>query len=159
MNLVHHSESSSTIQQELGNLRAILANYDLADTYNMDETELFYQTGPRLTLATKDAEIVGFKTAKDRISAFCWANGTGSQRLPLWIVGKLANPRCFKNVRLDTLGVLYRYNKKAWCTTIFMLKYLPWFNRKMITLGKKAVLILDNFKPYNLAAEVFLKDG
>ncbi|KAJ4430271.1 hypothetical protein ANN_22483 [Periplaneta americana] len=38
----------------------------------------------------------------------------GSEKLPLLVIGKSANPRCFKNVR--TKPVEYEANKKAWMT-------------------------------------------
>jgi hypothetical protein len=34
--------------------------------------------------------------------------------------GKAAKPRCFKNLRISNLPVIWRYNEKAWMTAATM---------------------------------------
>lgn len=41
------------------------------------------------------------------------ANMSGTEKLPLLVIGKSANPRCFKNKKLP---VAYMSNKKSWMT-------------------------------------------
>ena len=41
-------------------------------------------------------------------------NGDGSDKLPLWVIGKYKNPRCFKNVNLGNLGCTYQSNQRLW---------------------------------------------
>ncbi len=65
------------------------------------------------SLASKQLE--GRKQNKERITLTICCNGDGSNRLPLWVIGKYKNPCCFKNINKNTLG--YRNN-----STIF---YLP----------------------------------
>jgi hypothetical protein len=65
------------------------------------------------SLASKQLE--GRKQNKERITLTICCNGDGSNRLPLWVIGKYKNSCCFKNINKNTLG--YRNN-----STIF---YLP----------------------------------
>ena len=44
------------------------------------------------------------------------SNASGTEKLPLFVIGKSAKPRCFKNARLP---VEYAANKKAWMTGNF----------------------------------------
>ena len=41
----------------------------------------------------------------------------GSKKLPLLLIGKSANPRCFKNVKNNPIE--YLANKKAWMTSVY----------------------------------------
>ena len=90
------------IEQELPNIRHILNEYNLKDIYNMDETGLFWRMQADSSLATKQLE--GRKQNKERVTITICANADGSDKFPLWIIGKSFNPRCFKNVKRDMLG-------------------------------------------------------
>jgi hypothetical protein len=57
------------------------------------------------SLASKQLE--GRKQNKERITLAIYCNGDGSDRLPLWVIGKYKNPRCFKNINKNTLGYQY----------------------------------------------------
>jgi hypothetical protein len=54
------------------------------------------------SLASKQLE--GRKQNKERITLAICYNGDGSKRLPLWVIGKYNNPRCFKNINKNMLG-------------------------------------------------------
>ena len=79
------------------------------------------------------------------------ANGDGSEREPLWIIGTAKNPQCFKNVTINSLGCQYRWNKKAWMRTDIMIDCLEQFNRKMAHQKRKVILLLDNFSAHQAA--------
>ncbi|MFQ6642643.1 hypothetical protein Gotur_017230 [Gossypium turneri] len=69
------------IEDALSQIRAKLENFDWKDIYNnKDETSIFY--------------------------VVCY-NRDGSDKVPLWVVGKFANPRCFKHVDIDNLNCHY----------------------------------------------------
>ncbi len=74
--------------------------------------------------------------------ALC-CNGDGSDKLPLWAIGKFKNPRCFKNINVMSLGCVYRNNASAWMTHIIFLEWLRAFD--LHVFGRKVLLILDNF--------------
>ncbi len=69
------------------------------------------------SLASKQLE--GCKQNKERITLAICCNGDGSNRLPLWVIGKYKNLRCFKNINKNTLGCQYRNNSNAWMTRKF----------------------------------------
>ncbi|KAJ9550069.1 hypothetical protein OSB04_022612 [Centaurea solstitialis] len=68
-------------------------------------------------------------------------NATNHQNT-LWIIGKYAKPRCFKNVNLNSLNCEYRANKRAWMTGVLFEEYVRQLDKKMV--GRKILLIVDN---------------
>ena len=79
-------------------------------------------------------------------------NATGSHKLPLWIIAKYKRPRCFTASglkSLESLGVKWRANKKAWMVTEIMVEWLRWFDSLMA--GRKVILIMDNFSAHECA--------
>jgi hypothetical protein len=75
-------------------------------------------------------------------------NGDGTKKLDLWVIGKLKNPRCFKNINQKLLRIEYYNNKSKWITGMVIEEYLRWFNKKMY--GRKVLLLLDNFSGHEL---------
>ncbi|MGH0156192.1 UNVERIFIED_CONTAM: hypothetical protein FKN15_030857 [Acipenser sinensis] len=79
------------------------------------------------------------------------ANASGSHRLPALLLGTAAKPRCFKNVNLAALPVVYKSQKRAWMDQDI---FHDWFHNHFVTnvkqklqelgLPPKAVLLLDN---------------
>lgn len=64
--------------------------------YNADESALFPWLVPTKTLATMEEKFAtGRKQDKRRITFMPCANMTGSNKLPLVVIGKQARPRCF----------------------------------------------------------------
>ena len=45
------------------------------------------------------------------------------------VIGKFKKSRCFNNVVINSLPVLYRANKKAWMTSALYEEWLKWFDR------------------------------
>ncbi len=93
------------------------------------------------SLASKQLE--GRKQNKERITLTICCNGDGSDRLPLWVIGKYKNPRCFKNINKNTFGCQYWNNSKAWMTREIFLEWLRGFD--LHVSGRKVLLIMDNF--------------
>ena len=92
-------------------LPTYLSNYDLEDIYNADEFGLFYQCLPNKTYLLKLERYYVGKLSKIRIASMTAANATGN-KLPMFIIGKAKNPRCFKNVKF--LPCRYRNQRKSW---------------------------------------------
>lgn len=101
-------EALSVWQPEI---RKILDEYALEDIYNMDKTRLFYCMQVDNSLATRQLE--GRKQNKERITIAICCNASGSDKMPLWISRKSFNPRCFKNVNRENLGVSNYANQNA----------------------------------------------
>ncbi|KAK1562050.1 hypothetical protein Q3G72_005338 [Acer saccharum] len=137
-------ESGSVVMENieiaLPGIRAKLNQFHWKDIYNMDETGLFFRLEVDHSLATKQLE--GRKKDKERITIAVCCNGDGSDKVPLWIIGKNANPRCFKHVNMSNLNCHYRANKRAWMTGLLFQEFVCWFDKRMN--GRKVLLIVDN---------------
>lgn len=124
--------------------------YSLDDIYNTDETGLNWKSLPSKSLASKrEAKAPGFKVSKERITIVTTANASGTHALPLVMIGKSKQPRCFKNV--TCLPVIYKAQKNAWMTgDIFTQWYRDDFIPKVKEFRKrekktgKVLLIMDN---------------
>ena len=116
----------------------------------MDETGLFYRLEPDRTLATK--WLSGRKKNKERLSVALCANANGSHKLPPLIIGKYANPRCFKNINIRNLPMMYRNNTKAWMLTTLFQDWLRDFDYQVGQKhrGQRVLLFLDNCTSHKL---------
>jgi DDE superfamily endonuclease len=103
-------------------------------------TCFFFSLEPDTTLAT--TRLKGKKKDKERLTvAFC-ANADGTDKMKPFVIGKYLNPRCFKNINCNSLGIIYEANKKAWMTAVLFQQWLKAFDIKMT--GRKTILLLDN---------------
>ena len=74
-------------------------SYNLDQTFNSDETGLYYRLLPQKTLAAHfEASAGGRKKQQERVTINACSNASGTVKLPLQLIGKSKNPRCFKNV-------------------------------------------------------------
>jgi len=67
----------------------------------------------------------------------------GEIRKPL-VIGKSMKPRCFKNMNIASLPVIWKFNKKAWMTSEIMEQWLQYFNADMRSQNRNILLFLDN---------------
>lgn len=147
---------SATYEDAVGKmseLRKRLSSYDVENVYNVDETGLFYKLIPRRTyiLACENKNTLrGTKGmgAMDRITAYACTNADGSRNLPMAIIGKAANARCF---RMGAPAVPYFSNAKAWPNTGTFLK---WFNNVFLphvrkVTSKPVALVVGNASSHN----------
>lgn len=151
-----HGEAGSANQNcevEMENIRIEVKKYDSDNVYNMDQTALFWKLIPDRTLATEKQS--GLKKEKARITLVCSSNATGSDRVPLWVIGKAKKPRCFHTAKIQpqNLGIIWRHNGKAWMNTAITIEWLQWFDSRMRAQNKKVLLLLDNFKAHHTATE------
>ena len=123
-------------------LSVILKEYRPDDIYNADETGLFYRLMPDRTLEFKKVDCHGGKQSKERITALVCANMSGTDKVPLFVLGKAADPRCFKNVK--SLPTQYDSNAKAWMTGEIFTKWVTKFDKKCQRQRRKVALIIDN---------------
>lgn len=83
--------------------------------FNCDETGLYFRLLPEKTLAGAfEKTASGRKKSKDRITLNACANASGSIKLPLQLIGKSKQPRCFKGIQMSLLPVKYSAQKNAW---------------------------------------------
>ena len=141
-----HGESASVnvevVSTARSELKRVLKQYQLCDIYNVDETGLFYRMPPSKSLSKGPRH--GTKQFKDRITVELCTNADGSDFIKPMVVGKSANPRCFKDFSADVY-VQYEHNNKAWMTRYLFAEWLHRFNRHIKQKKKRPVLLLlDN---------------
>ncbi|CAG8495863.1 18689_t:CDS:2 [Dentiscutata erythropus] len=118
------SVDDNVVAAAISKLRELLNNYELKDIYNMNEIGL----EPNTTLA-----ITSFKDRKknkERLTvAFC-VNANRTNKLKPFVIGKYPNPRCFKGIKHNRLGVIYGSSANAWMTTVLFQQWLKEFDLK-----------------------------
>ena len=141
----------SSADEEMRALRTLAGEYKEEDVYNMDETGLYWKMIPSRGLSTQLRP--GVKKEKARVSLVFVVNSTGSDRLPVWIIGKSKKPRALKNVSVTTMGGEWRWNQKAWMNTTVMCEWLQAF---YIHIGsiREVLLTMDNFSAHVLALQL-----
>ncbi|UYV79127.1 hypothetical protein LAZ67_17001185 [Cordylochernes scorpioides] len=134
-------------EQWKNNLRELIQDKDARDVFNVDETGLFFKCTPDKTLAFKHEKCHGGKLSKERVTLLVGANMDGSEKIPLLMVGKAANPRCFKNVK--TKPVDYANSARAWMTSYLFEKWLLNLDKKFTKEKRKVILFIDNCTAHN----------
>ncbi|UYV80666.1 hypothetical protein LAZ67_19001323 [Cordylochernes scorpioides] len=122
-------------EQWKNNLRELIQDKDARDVFNVDET------------AFKHEKCHGGKLSKERVTLLVGANMDGSEKLPLLMIGKAANPRCFKNVK--TKPVDYANSARAWMTSYLFEKWLLNLDKKFTKEKRKVILFIDNCTAHN----------
>lgn len=97
-------------------VRTICGEFQQEDIYDMDEIGLFWRQSPKLSTQSQP----GRRRDKSRVSLVICCNCTGSDRLPLWIIGRTKAPHALRRVNLSAMGCIWRSNTSAWMTTIIM---------------------------------------
>ena len=122
---------------------------------------------PQKSLASSfEKSADGRKSQKERVTINACSNATGTIKLPLQMIGKAKNPRCFKNIARDNLPLLYENQKNSWMNTEI---FLTWFHKTFVPIVKKklqeldveprAVLILDNCSAHPSEDQLVSADG
>jgi len=140
-------------------------NFVADQIYNADESGLVYKFLSTNTLVSCDESCApGRKFSKERITIMPCTNANGKHKLPLMIIGKSKNPRCFKNVTFPPMH--YRSSKNAWQTRTlfhewFSEIFLPEVRQYLISknLPPKAVLLLDNATAHCSNEKLISEDG
>lgn len=133
--------SEMTASWDETTLPTIISNYKVEDIFNADEFGLFYQALPNKTLHLKSEKCVGGKHSKTRLTGMAAANAVG-EKLPMFVIGKSARPRCFAGVR--NLPCRYRSQKKSWMDSALFEEWVRELDRKFVREGRKIALIVDN---------------
>ena len=92
-------------------VRTLCGEYPEDDIYNMDETGLYWRSAVNRGLLSEP--LPGRKIDKSRITIALCTNATGSDRLPLCIIGHAQQPRALKGVNIEAIGCQWYHSKKA----------------------------------------------
>ena len=71
---------------------------------------------PKKAMCLKEDTVSGFKINKERVTLLLCTNMTGTHKFEPLVIGKFANPRCFKEVK--TLPCKYSSNRSSWMTKL-----------------------------------------
>jgi hypothetical protein len=148
-----HGEAASvpdSIHHEMKAIQIICDEYAPEDIYNMDETGLYWRRMPNGGLASEGRP--GQKRDKTRITIVVASNATGSDRLPLWIIGTAKTPHALRGVNMASIGCKWRHNKKAWMRHEIMEQWLRTFYLR-IGRQRRVLLLMDNFSAHLVALE------
>ena len=104
---------------------------------------------PDRSLATK--QMSGKKTKKFRITVGFACNTDGSEKVPIFFIGKSKQPRCFKRITSKAHGFYYQNNKSAWMTLKFFEEWIIAFDVRMRNENRHIVLFIDNFSGHNIS--------
>ena len=92
-----------TAEKKIRSLQTIAREFAERDIYNIDKTRLFWKI--MLSQGLSLQSLPGIKKEKAWITlAFC-VNTSGSDRLPVWIIGKAKTPRALQNINILTWGI------------------------------------------------------
>ena len=148
----YEGEASSAnvpaINIELLKIKEEINKYNLDDVLNFDECALFYRLEPDKTLATK--RLSGRKKNKERITIGLCSNAAGTTKLKPIVIGKCKCFKCFKNVNIKNMGILYTYNASAWMTGIIFRDWLSSLDKKFRIKKRNILLIIDNASCLNI---------
>ncbi|XP_023214516.1 jerky protein homolog-like [Centruroides sculpturatus] len=135
--------------------------YKKANIYNADETGLYWKKMPTKSVISKnEMSAPGFKASKSRVTVMVCGNATGTHRLPLLIIGKSKNPRCFKGIK--QLPVIYKNQKNSWMDTSIFIEwydtvFIPEVKKHQLTTGNSGnvLLLIDSAQshPSNISLE------
>ena len=140
-----HGESASvnteSVTQWLNNLPNIMKDYENKNIYNLDETALFYHlTQNQSVVLGSEKSFHGVKSSKTRVTLLVGCSMVG-EKLPLTVIGKYKNPRCFKNVPTKPLN--YYSQENSWMNSSIFYQILKDLNQKFKQQNRHVLIILD----------------
>ena len=122
-------------------LSTILSNYKLEVTFNAGEFGLFYQCLPDKTYHLKREKCTEGKKSKVRVTKMVAPSATG-EKLPIYIVSKSKNPRCFQDFK--HLPCQCVAQKKNWMNSQIIEGWVRKLDQKFRVDERKIAIIIDN---------------
>lgn len=92
-------------------IRTLCGEYPEDNIFNIDETGLYWRQTPSAGLSAENRP--GIKKDKSRILVACYTNFTGTDRFPLWCIGKAQRPYTLRGLNIAALGCVWRASKTA----------------------------------------------
>jgi hypothetical protein len=133
----------SVLSEYKPKLLELISPYEPKSIYNADETGLFFLALPTTSLVVKIEKCTGGKMSKERLTVLLCGTMVGEVEKP-FVTGKAAKPRCFRNLKINNLLVIWRNNKKAWMAAASMEEWLNMFIEKMKKENRNVFLFLDS---------------
>ena len=118
----------------------IMKKYNPNDIFIAHETGLFFRCTPDTMLPLVGERCTGGKLAKERLTVMLVCNMSGSEKLPLLVVGRYARPRSLKYVK--TVPTEYVSNKKVWMLPMFFEEWVKKFDSLMENSWRRVALFV-----------------
>ena len=96
-------------------MQEILAQFAPRDQFNLDETALLPFAVPDRGLTM--VHVSGKKVNKFQITLALLCNADGSQKFPIFFIGRARHPVAFNRQDPNQEGFHYRHNKTVWMTS------------------------------------------
>lgn len=125
--------------------RELVDDYKPEDVWNFDETGLMWRALPEKSLNEKRKRCRGGKNSKYRNTWAFFVNAAGEKEDPI-VIGKSANPRCFKRLKNKTKPFKCSYfsNAKAWMRAEIITQILNKLNNRLRRENRNIILFMDN---------------
>jgi hypothetical protein len=85
-----------------------------------------------------------FNKNKERLTVLLTTNATGTRKLKPIVIGKSINPRCFRNVNMSLLSVIYKSTPKAWMRSDIFEDWLRNLDSRFRAERRNILLLIDN---------------
>ena len=124
-----------------GNNTSNHSNQLRKNRHHANEFGLFFKALPKKTLHLKHEKCTGGKHSKIRVAGLAAAKVNGD-KLPMFVIGKLQKPRCFKNIK--KLPCRYRGQMKTWMDPTLFEEWVRELDNQFEKENRKIALIIGN---------------
>ncbi len=145
-----NSELPATAEEKMKQIRQTLANYDISNIYNMDESGLFYRMGPSRSYLDgnedrRETRGTSMQKHKKRVTIVLCVNADGSHNFPVQYIGHSAKPTALKDPRFSALKSQYSSQTNAWMDSNMFTNWIQsWYAEvKKISNGPWCI-VMDN---------------
>ena len=138
------SSKFNQYKEELNKIGLSIMDFSVHNVYNMDEAGLFYKMLPSVSYCLpSEGQVHGTKQNKERLTFVLCCNMSGTQKLPIAIIGKSQLPTCFRKRGVPSTP--YFFNDSAWMKSDIFKK---WFEEIFVLhvrsrTSDPVLLILD----------------
>ena len=95
----------------------------------------------------------GKKSNRFRITVTFICNQDGTEKWPIFYIGKSKQPQCFGRRKPAEYGFRYRNNKTAWMTAKFFEEWIIELDQQFRCENRHVALTLDNFPGHSISYE------
>ncbi len=150
-----HGEAGSvdvaTVAGDMDEVKKMTDQFALEDIWHFDESGLYWKMTPDRGLS--HGQISGTKKVKARLTVALCCNASGTEKLPVLLIGTAARPLAFRAAGVNTsaMDFQWHHNGSAWMTGSIMEAWLRWFDQRMS--GRRVLLLMDNFSAHHSALD------
>jgi len=132
-------------------LPKVLADWTPENTYNFDETGLYWRRQPTRVLSRGRQS--GTKLAKERMTIGLACNAAGTHKLKAAVIHTAKEPRAFKQGGRFPVNdyVSWHSNSTAWMTGQVFSQLMHAFNRQFKLAKRKVIMLMNNAATHTVA--------